>query len=234
MTVVNQYMCQTRSGRYLDYSNPTPEMFTIEDIAIGLSRECRFSGQTSLTHSVAAHSVLVSLVVPKEYALMGLMHDGSEAFMRDISTPLKRLLPDYRKYEELMQDAVYAMVGIRNVTEEQSRVIKEGDMKIFATERKILMTNDNREWPDGKDHLPLSVTVGGMAEREAYEYFMDRYDSIINDRPFEKEMDLWKAQHNDWLLRNSHMSQSAPKAMGASTQSVNQDSRGKSRQRVAA
>lgn len=62
----------TASGRHIDLLAPCPDEIMIEDIALGLSRECRFSGQTREFYSVAQHSVLVSLIVPEEFALPAL------------------------------------------------------------------------------------------------------------------------------------------------------------------
>jgi hypothetical protein len=45
------------SGRYLDLAEPDPAVITIEDIAAGLSKLCRFGGQISRFYSVAEHSL---------------------------------------------------------------------------------------------------------------------------------------------------------------------------------
>lgn len=90
---------QTQSGRYLNFLDPQPEQFTLTDIVSGLAREGRFNGQTSVFYSVAQHSVLASLLVPKEYALIALFHDAAEAFVRDLTTPFKRLLRGYAQQE---------------------------------------------------------------------------------------------------------------------------------------
>lgn len=95
----------TFSGRFLDFQHPQVSQIVVEDIALALSREARFSGHTSEFYSVAQHSVHVSHLVPFEFALEALLHDATEAYCRDIPTPLKRLLPDYQKIERAV-DAV--------------------------------------------------------------------------------------------------------------------------------
>lgn len=48
------------TGRHIDFVNITPDQICIEDIARGLSNECRFAGQLESFYSVAQHSVYVS------------------------------------------------------------------------------------------------------------------------------------------------------------------------------
>jgi 5'-deoxynucleotidase YfbR-like HD superfamily hydrolase len=77
----------------------------IESIALGLSREARFAGQSSTPYSVADHSVWVSRCLGKGgfspgVRMLGLLHDAAEAFMRDLPSPLKELLPEYKAIED--------------------------------------------------------------------------------------------------------------------------------------
>ncbi|KMQ81062.1 putative hydrolase of HD superfamily [Candidatus Burkholderia pumila] len=83
----------TVSGNYFDFLTPHESTFDIGDIAHGLSHICRVAGQTSEFYSVVSVSHLVS----HEHALAGLLHDAAEAFIGDVSKPLKRLLPDTAK-----------------------------------------------------------------------------------------------------------------------------------------
>lgn len=80
----------TYTGRMIEPLNPDPALICIEDIAHSLSQVCRFCGHTRHFLSVAQHSVLVSRIVPREYALVGLLHDASEAYLSDIARPIKQ------------------------------------------------------------------------------------------------------------------------------------------------
>ena len=82
----------TASGIIVDIHNPTPDMITLEDIACGLSKICRFGGQINEFYSVALHSCYVSQIAPPDIRLEALLHDASEAYLGDIIKPLKVIL----------------------------------------------------------------------------------------------------------------------------------------------
>ena len=97
----------TYTGKRFDLEHPTPEMIDIEDIAHALSNICRWTGHTLYHYSVAQHSVNVSLMFDqRDDALWGLLHDAPEAYLGDVSQPLKALLPYYRKLESNVMDVI--------------------------------------------------------------------------------------------------------------------------------
>lgn len=93
----------TATGRRLDLTGSTPDDIDLLDLARGLSRSCRFAGQTTEYYSVAQHSVLASYHVPPEDALHALLNDAAEAYLGDLTGPLKRLLVSY--HEALLTSA---------------------------------------------------------------------------------------------------------------------------------
>ena len=81
---------------------PTLEMINIEDIAHGLSNQCRFAGQLPKFYSVGQHSVMCSMYdeFPTiKVKLQALLHDAPEAYLMDIPTPIKRHLNNYKELE---------------------------------------------------------------------------------------------------------------------------------------
>ena len=106
---------QTRSGRPFDYEQPKPDQIDIRDIAHALGQLCRFAGHCSRFYSVAEHSVHVAMLLRQggdPLARWGLLHDAHEAYVVDIPSPLKRLLPDYRKFEDIAAAAVLSRFGL--------------------------------------------------------------------------------------------------------------------------
>jgi hypothetical protein len=83
---------RTYAGRHVHILNPRPADIYIQDIAHALAHTCRFAGHTPAFYAVAQHSVLVSELLTPDLALWGLLHDASEAYLHDLTRPLKRVL----------------------------------------------------------------------------------------------------------------------------------------------
>ena len=94
------------SGAWFDFAAPNSSSFTVDDIAQGLANICRYSGQCNRFYSVAEHSLLVSETAVG-FELEALMHDAAEAFLGDITRPLKQMLPDYKRIESEVERAIF-------------------------------------------------------------------------------------------------------------------------------
>lgn len=171
---------QTLSGKHFDYLNAQTDDVDIEDIATALSNICRFAGHLPEFYSVAQHSVLCSQIVPQEYAFEALMHDAAEAYCQDVPAPLKRLLPDYRRIETLVDDLIRSKFGLPL---HQSDLVKYADLTMLATERRDLEIDDGRPWLI-LEGIPASdlIQVVPLRPGQAYGFFMNRFNELNEAR----------------------------------------------------
>jgi uncharacterized protein len=119
-------------------TEPDPRFVNIIDIAHGLAMTCRWGGHSKMRYSVAAHSIHVSRMVPKEFQLQALLHDGSEAYFCDIPAPFKALLPDYKKIETKLMTAI---AHAFDFTMPLDKSVKDADAAVLYLERKALFTH---------------------------------------------------------------------------------------------
>ena len=171
---------QTLSGKHFDYLNAQTDDVDIEDIATALSNICRFAGHLPEFYSVAQHSVLCSQIVPQEYAFEALMHDAAQAYCQDIPAPLKRLLPDYRRIETLVDDLIRSKFGLPL---HQSDLVKYADLTMLATERRDLEIDDGTPWLI-LEGIPASdlIQVVPLRPGQAYGLFMNRFNELSEAR----------------------------------------------------
>lgn len=147
-------MTETRimlaSGALFDLLDPSGSDFTLQDIAHGLARVCRFAGQSNRFYSVAEHSVHVARLVPVENARAALLHDASEAFIGDVTRPLKALLPDYRAIEQRVECAIFErfLEGSPYVASgsDVQMAIKAADIAMCVVEARELMPSAPGYW----------------------------------------------------------------------------------------
>jgi hypothetical protein len=165
----------TGSGKRFSYENPQPESITIQDIARALSRESRFNGHTGEFYSVAQHSVHASKLVPLEVQLEALLHDASEAYLKDLPSPLKRLLPDYQMIERRVDAVIRAKFELPF---DKSPAVKIADRIMLATERRDLMPPVDDCWPCLEGIAPLPVTIQPWSSSEAEEKLLDRFRAL--------------------------------------------------------
>lgn len=158
-------MIETYNGQYFSLVSDDLEGLTVENIAHALSMVNRFNGHTNFPYSVAEHSVHVAAQLPPELQMIGLIHDGSEAFIQDIPAPFKPFLPDYAKIEEQVQNRVYRAFQldpewVHSVYPEVKRV----DSMMCQVEATQLLHSKGEGWAHNPDGLPIYGWSPEMAE----------------------------------------------------------------------
>lgn len=157
---------QTFTRRRFWPLDPRPEDFDIQDIAHALSNLCRFTGHCRAFYSVAQHSVLVARTLEIEVAhaghsttqliLTALLHDAAEAYIGDMSRPLKRQcdLEAYRNVEDRIESAIAKRFDLIHP---MPSVIKHFDNRLLVTEARDLLVGGpliSDDEADGWRHTP--------------------------------------------------------------------------------
>jgi 5'-deoxynucleotidase YfbR-like HD superfamily hydrolase len=169
---------QTHSGRRFCPTNPNPDSIVLQDIAHALSMICRFSGHSSSFYSVAQHSVLVSYVCDISDRLFGLLHDGSEAYAGDFSSPLKHsgLFNGYIEMESKIQQAICKRFSLPM---QEPWSVKRADKVLLATERRDLMSPRRSDWESPYEPLPFKIEP--WSQQEAKDRFIKRFFELTGD-----------------------------------------------------
>lgn len=122
----------TYSGVSFSPLSPSVDDISSMDIAHALSYMCRANGHFSGFYSVAQHCL--SCVeearlrgLPRHIQLACLLHDASEAFISDITRPVKRQLHEYAVIEKRLQDVIYRRYGLDPEDAEMLSAVKEID-----------------------------------------------------------------------------------------------------------
>lgn len=165
----------TYTGKVFRFDDPFHNEYDIEDIAHALSNICRFTGHVREFYSVAQHSVLVSYIVPKDLALEGLLHDAQEAYLSDISSPLKSELNQYKELEKWVEMAIYEKYHLPFPLPKE---VKEADLVALCTEQRDLMNGCGDTWTMLEGVIPLYNSITPLPPKQAKELFLERYKEL--------------------------------------------------------
>lgn len=189
----------TYTGRNVDPLNLSPLDVDIYDVAHALSMTCRFGGHCSEFYSVAEHALRLSWAMeqdgfPRDVVFLALHHDDAEAYLADISAPLKRhhyLSRSAREPRELQtfieaeEDALIAILSAFGAETTYSQEVREYDRRICVDEWRALM-------PEGSDggfagiEGGLGVGPWKFGERyspsKARDMFLDRHAQLGGKR----------------------------------------------------
>lgn len=185
MDSTGQYILVGGNQRFY-FRRPFDFDYKIEHIAAALSKICRFSGHTKEFYSVAQHSVMCARLVPTEYALEALLHDASEAFLGDVTSPLKSLLREYKQIEAATQQAIFNAFGVVTDTPAVgglSEPVHRADMIALATEKRDLMGDDDGPgWAclAGIEPDPRDIRHSALDPVSAENLFLQVYEQLTN------------------------------------------------------
>lgn len=180
---------RVHSGRVWHFYHPDPEAVTLLDVAHHLAHKTRWFGALRVIYTVAQHAVLVSREVERvlraqnaapetvrQAALTGLHHDDDEAFLPDISAPLKASLAGWHMLEQSNRAAIWAGLGVRptawDVVNMVDRRIREDEVRCLAAEDYRVLW-DAASQNDGA--TPLGIEIEAWDPIHARTAFINRH-----------------------------------------------------------
>lgn len=180
---------ETYTGKRLVILDPQPEQIDIEDIAHSLSMQCRYTGHVRKFYSVAEHSYWVSELAERSkpydahFALWGLLHDATEAYLADIASPVKQHLSNYKEIENRLAEVIAERFRIP-LTKDLEDYVKFHDIQILRREAELLMPSKGLGWKanEGNPHEIPNVPICGWYPEEAKEKFLKRFEQLMVKR----------------------------------------------------
>lgn len=170
---------QTYSGIAYWPLDPRASEVAILDIAHALGMVCRYAGHCKKFYSVAEHCVHVSRIVPPQDALAGLLHDAPEAYIHDITRPLKRHLGGYHGIERLNWLAICDAFGI---PEALPKSVHDADTSMLFAERHVLLREPPSPWGFADPGLARDVRIQCWSPEVAKLEFTGRFLELILER----------------------------------------------------
>jgi len=155
-------------------------------VSMGTTAKTFFAEGFGAHNSVAEHSVRVATALPPRFQLQGLLHDASEAYIADVSKPLK-VLPEfkaYREIEERLQTAAYEWAGCVRC-KDSNAAVAQADLRMLVTEADRFFPELGRPavWPGLRGVKPYSGIEGlGMLPDGAEAMFFECWNNLVNHR----------------------------------------------------
>lgn len=172
---------KTHMGIMFDPLEPKQAQILIEDIAHALSMLCRANGHFRSFYSVGMHCINCA----REAAARGysrrvqlgcLLHDGSEAYLADVTRPVKQVLPQYLQIEAPLQQAIWDQWIQPALTEAEIRQIFEIDDHMLLNEFVVLMDTALADTIPALQAQPMFVFPGFEHTREQ---FLECFHSLV-------------------------------------------------------
>lgn len=208
----------TARGGMWPLLSPHPQDVNIRDIAAGLSRSCRYAGQIREEveiYSVSEHSVLMFEWLEQqgdiefaEDAIKILLHDASEAYLVDMASPLKALIPQFREIEDKTQSVIDTAFGLEHARISK-QVIKSIDVRIRMDEREVLINEPALSeqkrvvWEHTPEMEGLGVHIRCLPPSEARRDFLETFNRICETFPFRSHVSGFLIEAQNMIVREA-------------------------------
>ncbi len=174
----------TVTGKHFDPMNPQQQEIDIVDIAHALSMLCRANGHFKRFYSVAQHCIACANEASERGAslivtLGSLLHDASEAYLSDVTRPVKKELPLYQQAEDALQGLIYRRFIGRPLTDSEKAQISEIDDDMLSMEFHQLMCEElNKDHQKIISNVICEVRPVQTVRNDFLQYFISLFDDF--------------------------------------------------------
>lgn len=167
----------TCSHKMFDPLHPEKDLIDIADIAHSLSMLCRANGHFKSFYSVGQHCIncareAIARGYSRRVQLGCLLHDGSEAYLSDVTRPVKQELPQYKLIEEPLQRTIWEKYLKEPLTQEEEELVFLVDDDILENEFPALMGAKLKDTVPKLQSVPeFSFTGFAVCEKEYLQLF---------------------------------------------------------------
>ena len=163
----------TYTKKMFDPLYPKAELIEIEDIAHALSMLCRANGHFRSFYSVAQHSMnCMKEAKARGYSdrvqLACLLHDASEAYLSDVTRPVKAELPRYKEIEAPLQEIIWDKWLGEPLTEDERKQVFDIDDAILVHEFLNLMGEKITDHIPELDSAPQFAFAGFDTSKQQF------------------------------------------------------------------
>lgn len=174
----------TFTHRRFDPLHPDPALICPEDIAHALSLMCRAGGHFPEFYSVAQHSICCAREAAARgcsirVQLAALLHDAGEAYMADVTRPVKQEIPRYKELETALLDSIYACFLASPLTDEERIQVQQLDDSCLNHEFLTMM---GRELCPDAEPLLTAPAIRFRPFREVEQEFLSLFHMLYSEQ----------------------------------------------------
>lgn len=144
---------------------PDPDTIDVRDIALGMDRIVRYNGQTRDGITVGEHCINFSeWCADVDLKIHCLLHDAAEAYIGDIVSPLKVMLPELTSIERRLISAIYRKLQLDEPDWEFIHKLESTFFPLDFHRSQLKQSTANRCW---LDHLLNAIPPARLAAAAA-------------------------------------------------------------------
>lgn len=173
---------------------PVADDVNIEDIAHALSMLCRANGHYASFYSIAAHCLncYEEACARRESGrvkMACLLHDACEAYISDITRPVKQYLDDYKVIEDRLSKVIYEKFLGSPLTEYEEKMVKIIDDAMLFHE---FLEFSGEKLSDEAPYVAATPDFFRGTMKQVEKEYLDVFESIdLEDKTEVKETIKW-------------------------------------------